>query len=143
MLAYLIHTQLRQIAAKHTHWGLIGILTFSPFLTISLCRAGQYLSHPVFSILCHVFSQLVFLHVCCPAIYFSVGLCSFSQKPLVLAISHTCGCVLASSGGQTTTLVFCFLGTVQPVVRLLPDVFNSDVIQPGLPSCPSQHPHFG
>ena len=36
---------------------------FSPFLTISLCRAGQYLSHPVFSVLCHVFSQSVFLHV--------------------------------------------------------------------------------
>ena len=36
---------------------------FSPFLTISLYRAGQYFSHPVFSILCHVFSQLVFLHV--------------------------------------------------------------------------------
>ena len=32
-------------------------------MTISLCRAGQYLSHPVFSILCHVFNQLVFLHV--------------------------------------------------------------------------------
>ena len=36
---------------------------FSPFLTISLCRAGQYLSHPVFSVLRHVFSQSVFLHV--------------------------------------------------------------------------------
>ena len=36
----------------------------SPFLTISLCRAGHYLSHPVFSVLCcYVFSQLVFLHV--------------------------------------------------------------------------------
>ena len=31
--------------------------------SISLCRAGQYFSHPVFSILCHVFSQSVFLHV--------------------------------------------------------------------------------
>ena len=38
-------------------------LTFSPFLTISLNRAGQYFCHPVFSVLCHVFSQLVFLHV--------------------------------------------------------------------------------
>ena len=35
---------------------------FSPFLTISLCRAGQYFCHPVFSILCHVFSYLVLLH---------------------------------------------------------------------------------
>ena len=48
------------------------------------------------------------LLVCCPSISFSVGLCS-SQKPLVLAISHRCGCVLASSSGQTM-LVFCFLG---------------------------------
>ena len=39
------------------------LLTFSPFLTISLCRAGQYLSHTVFSVLCHVFSHSVFLHV--------------------------------------------------------------------------------
>ena len=39
------------------------ISPFSPFLTISLCRAGQYLSHPVFSVVCHVFSQSVFLHV--------------------------------------------------------------------------------
>ena len=36
---------------------------FSPFLTISLCVAGQYFSDPVFSILCDVFSQSVFLHV--------------------------------------------------------------------------------
>ena len=35
-----------------------------------------------------------------------------SQKPLVLAISHGCGCVLASTSGQTT-LVFCFLGKFQ------------------------------
>ena len=28
-------------------------------------------------------------------------------------------------------------------MRLLPDVFISDVVQPGLPTCPSQHPHFG
>ena len=42
---------------------ILTFLTFSPFLTISLCRAGQYLSHPVFSVLCHVFSQSVFLHV--------------------------------------------------------------------------------
>ena len=38
-------------------------MRISPFLTISLCRASHYISHPVFSILCHVFSQLVFLHV--------------------------------------------------------------------------------
>ena len=41
-------------SGKHTTFS-----HFSHFLTIS----GLYLSHPVFSILCHVFSQLVFLHV--------------------------------------------------------------------------------
>ena len=56
------------------------------------------------------------LHVCCPSVSFSVDLCSFSHKPQVLAISHRCGCVLASSSGQTT-LVFCFLGKFQQVVR--------------------------
>ena len=47
------------------------------------------------------------LPVCCPSISFSIDPCSFSQKPLVFAISHIRGCVLASSSGQTT-LVFCF-----------------------------------
>ena len=37
--------------------------SFSPFLTISLCMAGRYFSHPVFSTVCHVFCQLAFLHV--------------------------------------------------------------------------------
>ena len=36
---------------------------FSPFFTISLCRVGQYCIRPAFSIVCHVFSQSVFLHV--------------------------------------------------------------------------------
>ena len=83
---------------------------FSSFLTISLCRAGHYCSNPVFSILCHVFSQSVFLHVflyVIPPSLFSADLCSFSQKLLVLAVSQRCGCVLASSSGQTT-LVFLF-----------------------------------
>ena len=79
------------------------------------------------------------LPVCCPSISFSVGLGSFSQRPLVLVILHRCGWVLASSSGQTT-LVFCFPGKFY--MGLLPDVFISDVVQPGLPSCPSQHPHF-
>ena len=38
----------------------------SPFLTISFFDhliSGQYFSHQVVSIMCHVFSQLVFLHV--------------------------------------------------------------------------------
>ena len=55
----------------------------------------------------------------CPSISFSVGLCSFSQKPLVSVISHLCGCVLASGSGQTT-LVFCFRGKFQQVLRALP-----------------------
>ena len=56
------------------------------------------------------------LPVWCPSISFSVCLCSFSQKPLVLAISHRCGCVIASSNGQPT-LVSCFLGKFQQVLR--------------------------
>ena len=56
------------------------------------------------------------LPVCCPSISFSVGLGSFSQRPLVLAMLHRCGWVLASSSGQTT-LVFCFPGKFQQVLR--------------------------
>ena len=70
----------------------------------------------------------------CPSISFSVDLCSFSQKLLVLAISLRCGCVLASSSGQTTLQESC----KRILVRLLPDVFISDVAQSGLTSCPSQ-----
>ena len=81
------------------------------------------------------------LPLCCPYISFSVGLCSCSQKLLGATISHRCGWVLASSSGQST-LDFC-LSFNRFYVRLFPDVFISDVVQPGLPSCPSQHPHFG
>ena len=59
------------------------------------------------------------LPVCCPSISFSVGLGSFSQRPLVLAILHRCGWVLASSSDQTT-LVFCFPGKFQQVLRVPP-----------------------
>ena len=94
---------------------------FSPFLTISLCRASQYFSHKssIFDLVPCLRSVGISSGppVCCPSISFSVGLCSFSQKPLVLAISHIlCGCVLASNSGQTT-LVFCFLGKFQQVLH--------------------------
>ena len=52
---------------------------FSPFLTISLCRADRCLSHPIFSIVCHVFSQLVFLLVS-----FMLSLDIFFGRPLIL-----------------------------------------------------------
>ena len=105
---------------------LIFIIYFSSaFLTISLCRAGHYFSHPVFSILCHVFRISSCLPLCCPSISFSVGLCSFSQKLLVLVISHRGGCVLTSSSGHTT-LVFCFPGKFQQVYMSL---LISDVVQ--------------
>ena len=113
---------------------------FSPFLTISLCRAGQYFCHPVDLVPC---LQSVGTSSClplrCPSISFSVNLCSFSQKPLVSAIPHRCGCVLASSSGQTT-LVF-FSRNVATGFTCA-SVVISDVVQPGLPSCPSQHLHF-
>ena len=57
------------------------ILSFSPFLTISLCRAGLYFSHPVFSILCHVFSQLVFLHVSLYVVHPSLFQSASSPSP--------------------------------------------------------------
>ena len=76
------------IARSHNQ---ITVLTFLKFLHHLLVQDPHYFSHPVFSILCHVFSQLVFLHVSFYVVppYFSVDLCSFSQK-LVLAISHRC-----------------------------------------------------
>ena len=81
------------------------------------------------------------LPVCCPSISFSVGLCSFSQKPLVLAISHKCGCVLASSSGQTT-LVFVFWECFNRFLRAPPSCclhFRSNLIF----FLAHQHPHFG
>ena len=68
-----------------------------------------------FSILCHVFSQFVFLHVSLYVIHPSLSrstICVVSQKHLVLANSHTCGCVLAASSGQITLVVYwkCNLG---------------------------------
>ena len=109
--------------AKVSSTHLLLTLLFLTFLDHLLFRAGQYFSHPVFSILCHVFSQSVLHHVSLYVvpldIYFSVGLCSFSQKPLVLAILHRCGCVLTSNSGQTTS-VFCFPGKFQQVLRAPP-----------------------
>ena len=35
-------------------------ISLSPFWTISLCNAGH---HPLLSVLCHIFGQLVFIHV--------------------------------------------------------------------------------
>ena len=79
------------------------------------------------------------LRLCCRSISFSVDLCSFSQKRLVLEIWHTCRCVLASSSGQTTLESFLMkVSTNEPPSILL----VSDVVQRGLPSCPSQHSHF-
>ena len=62
-------------------------------------RTGHYFSHPVCSSLCHVFSQLVFLHVFVHVI----------SPSLALAIVHICDCVLVSISGQTT-LVFHIQG---------------------------------
>ena len=53
-----------------------------------------------------------------PSISFSVGLCFFSPKLPVLAISQRCGWVLAANSGQTT-LVFCFLGKFQLIILLI------------------------
>ena len=79
------------------------IVSHFSFLTISLCMAGNYLRHPVFPILCHVFSQLVFLHVSLyvfPPSLFRPTSAPSPQNVQVLAISHRCGWVLASSSDQ-------------------------------------------
>ena len=66
----------------------------------------------------------------CPSISFSAGLCSFSQKLPVLAISHRCGWALASRSGQTTnSILFSRKVSTGFFVRLLPDIFISDVVQ--------------
>ena len=47
---------------KRRFQGILILPPFSPFLTISLCRAGHYFSHPVFSILvCWYFSTSPFM----------------------------------------------------------------------------------
>ena len=47
------------------------------------CRVGHYFSHPVFSILCHFFSQLVFLHVSLLCSGFP-GVLDFLESPWIL-----------------------------------------------------------
>ena len=81
----------------------------SPFLILSLCMAGHYFSHPLFSNLFHVVIQLVILHGCLSVHGTSMLLLS---DHLVLETSHRSGCVLASSSAQTT-LDFGFQGKFQ------------------------------
>ena len=55
---------------------------------------------------------------------------------LLSAISHRCDYVLASVNNQFSRKVsVCF-------ICVSPDVIISDVVQPGLPSFPSEHPHL-
>ena len=58
------------------------IARFSPFSTISLYRAVQYLSHPVFSVLCHVFMSpcMLCLHLFLGRPLFSVLLPENSNR---------------------------------------------------------------
>ena len=115
----------------------------SPCLTISLCRAGQYFSHPVVSILCHVFSSFGMsscLPVCCPSLSFAVGPCSFSQKPIVFAISHRKMWLRSRLMQWPYHFRILFSRKVSTCVTCASFIY--DVIQPGLPSCSSQHQHF-
>ena len=70
----------------------------------------------------------VHLPLCYTSIYFLVDLCSVSQKLLVSAISHRCGCVLASSSGQTTLITFFFPGKFQQVLCAPDDILHCIVI---------------
>ena len=95
----------------------------SPFLTISLCRAGHYFSIQYFRY-CAMYRYSVswgsmssclhvYLYVVPPSPFRSAS--APSPRKFVLAMSHRCGCVLASSRDQTT-LVFCFPGKGQQVL---------------------------
>ena len=103
-------------------------------LTVSLCMAGHYFSHQAFSVLCHVFSQLVFLYV-----FLYVVLHLFFGRPLLL-LPET------SSLGDFAQM-WLYSGLKQwpnPgkfhrfYVRLL-DVLISDVLQPGYLVFPLAH----
>ena len=58
----------------------------------------------------HYREVLLYIPLCCPSISFSFDLRSSSPKLVVWArvwaISHRCGCVLASSIGETTSVLF-------------------------------------
>ena len=118
-----------------------------PFLTVSLCRTGQDFSHPVLSILCHVFSQLpwyFFMSSCMLSLHILFG------RPLLLlqetsSRNNFAQMWLGSRLKQWPNhfrLLFSRQVSTGFMCASLPDVLISDVIQPGLPSCPSQLPHF-
>ena len=111
-------------------------------MTISLCMAGHYFSHPD-STSDHVpclqsVGISLCLPLCCPCI-------SFFYRPLLLVPETSRLSDFAQmwlgfrlKRGQTT---FVFQESFNRFyVCLLPDVFIPGVVQPGLPSCPSQHP---
>ena len=119
---------------------------FSPVLTISLCRPGHYLSHPVFSTLCHVFSRLVFRQVSLYGVPPSLFRPTSAPSPRHFPSYRFRTDVVRFSSQSVTKPLYTFVfqkGLNIFHMRLLPDVFISDVIHHGLPSCPSQIPHFG
>ena len=142
------------------------LLTFlSPFVTISLCMACHYFRHPVFSMLCHVFSQLVCLDMALfmlsLRLFFGrsllpltdtsslndfahiMWLCSrIKQWPIHFSLLFSRKeqtCFTCTSFPTSSFLMWSTL--VVPLVHL--NILISDVVHPGRPSCPSQHPHFG
>ena len=122
-------------------------LSFSPFshfVTISLYRADHFvLVIRIFDIVpCRQSVGISScLPLCCPSVSFSVDLCFFSHKLLGLAIPHIMW--LCSRLKQCPNHFSLLFSRKVSTDCLLPGVFISDVVQPGLPSFPSQHPHLG
>ena len=104
----------------------------------SLCRAGHYFSHPVFSILCHVFSQSVFLHV----FLYVVPPAPCAGPAIISVIQYFRSCAM-SSVSRYFFMSSCML-SLQLLVQGRP-VFQSSSIfdlvpclqSVGISSCPS------
>ena len=87
-------------------------------------------------------SCYVFLYVIPPSLFRSTS--APSPKKSYFQLLRTDVFVFSSQSVAKPLLPSVFLKRFNRFdARLLPDVMISDVVQPGLPSCPFQHPHFG
>ena len=88
------------------------IIIFSSFLTISLCRAGHYLSHPVFGLVPCLLSVGIssYFPLCYRYISFSVDLCSASQKLFWYQRFRTDVIVFLLQTVAKPPLIYCFPG---------------------------------
>ena len=102
------------------------ILVIEYFRSCTMCSVNRYLFMPSFTLSLHLFFGRLLLLV--PEIS---SLSDFAEM-----------WVCSRKWPNHFSLVFQESFN-RFYVLLLPDVLISDVVQPGPPSCPSQHPHFG